>query len=218
MHDLDSDFDQFHKMRHIPPGKYFVWKTKQSFSWLQRNPPTPKKWDTLPFNHDQKSKLSLKNMTIPKSCFPLSTSPLLWIPQGISGTHWAVMERRSHCELHQHWDTLQGIELWWRCELHRGAIWRWVEQLRLMERWELEAIGNGKMGKWESYLLNISLLGVIWSESGRCEHLSFGRRVEINARTLNIPTALTFTYIVLTDSALVTMAPALIVDKVMSVR
>ena len=42
MHDLDSDFDQFHKMRHIPPGKNFVWRTKQAFSWLQRNTPHKK--------------------------------------------------------------------------------------------------------------------------------------------------------------------------------
>ena len=92
------------------------------------------------------------------------------------------------------------------------------DELSSCDWWNGENLKPLEMGKWESYLLNISLLGVMWSESGRCEHLSFGRRVEINARTLNIPTALTFTYIVLTDSALVTMAPALIVDKVMSVR
>ena len=195
MHDLDSDFDQFHKMRHIPPGKNFVWRTKQAFSWLQRNPPTPKKWDTLPFNHDQKSKLSLKNMTIPKSCFPLSTSPLLWIPQGISGTHWAVMERRSHCELHQHWDTLQGIELWWRCELHRGAIWRWVEQLRLMERWELEAIGNRKMGKLslEHFPAWGNLIGewemwtsVIWTKGGnKCKNAKYSDSFDLYIYCVN---------------------------------
>ena len=198
MHDLDSDFDQFHKMRHIPPGKNFVWRTKQSFSWLQRNPPHPQKMRHPSLQPWPKIQAFFKKYDNSQIMFPLVNLPLTvdptrdqWDTLSCDGEEVTLWTSPTLGHIARHWAVM---EMWTSQRSHLKMSWAAATDgtVRTWSHWKWE---NGKMGKlslehfpaWSNAIGEWEMwTSVIWTKGGnKCKNAKYSDSFDLYIYCVN---------------------------------